>query len=118
MTKAFPHKPRFFDFDHDGDLDCYVLNNSYRPIESFGYDKNMRNIRSESGGDKLYRNDKGKFTDVSSQAGIYGSEIGFGLGITVGDVNNDGWMICIYQMTFLKEIICISINRTARLRKK
>jgi hypothetical protein len=89
--KGLSTQAAFFDYDHDGDLDCYVLNNSYRPIESFGYDQNMRNIRSESGGDKLYRNDKGKFTDVSAKAGIYGSEIGFGLGITVGDVNNDGW---------------------------
>lgn len=89
--KGLSTQAAFFDYDHDGDLDCYVLNNSYRPIESFGYDPNMRNARSESGGDKLYRNDKGKFTDVSEKAGIYGSEIGFGLGITVGDVNNDGW---------------------------
>jgi hypothetical protein len=89
--KGLSTQAAFFDYDHDGDLDCYVLNNSYRPIESFGYDQNMRNIRSESGGDKLYKNDNGKFKDVSEKAGIYGSEIGFGLGITVGDVNNDGW---------------------------
>ncbi|HEU4576410.1 MAG TPA: VCBS repeat-containing protein [Chitinophagaceae bacterium] len=81
----------FFDYDHDGDLDCYVLNNSYRPIESFGYNRNLRDVRDTKGGDRLYRNDGGKFTDVSKKAGIYGSEIGFGLGITVGDVNNDGW---------------------------
>ncbi len=81
----------FFDFDHDGDLDCYVLNNSYRPVESFGYNRNLRDIRNVDGGDRLYRNDKGKFNDVSAASGIYGSEIGFGLGISVGDVNNDGW---------------------------
>jgi enediyne biosynthesis protein E4 len=80
----------FFDYDHDGDLDCFVLNNSSRSIESFGY-KSVRHIRDTLNGDRLYRNDKGKFIDVSKQAGIYGSEIGFGLGITVGDVNNDGW---------------------------
>jgi enediyne biosynthesis protein E4 len=82
----------FFDYDHDGDLDCYVLNNSYRPIESFGFKLNTyRNIRSESGGDRLYRNDNQKFVDVSEYAGIYGSEIGFGLGLSVGDINSDGW---------------------------
>ncbi len=81
----------FFDYDHDGDLDCFVLNNSPKSIESFGYQKNLRNIRDTQNGDRLYRNDKGKFTDVSAQAGIYGSEIAFGLGVTVGDVNNDGW---------------------------
>lgn len=82
----------FFDYDGDGDLDCYILNNSYRPIESFGYNRNLRHIRDEKGGDKLYRNDNGRFTDVSGAAGIYGSEIGFGLGVTVGDLNGDNWM--------------------------
>src|ERR1700761_3517183 len=81
----------FFDFDHDGDLDCFVLNNSYRPIGSFGYDQNLRNIRDPQNGDRLYRNDNGKFVDISAQAGIYGSEIGFGLGVTAGDLFNNGW---------------------------
>jgi hypothetical protein len=81
----------FFDYDHDGDLDCFVLNNSPRSTESFGYRPDLRNIRDPKNGDRLYRNDGGKFTDVSAAAGIYGSEIGFGLGVTVGDVNNDGW---------------------------
>ncbi len=81
----------FFDYDHDGDLDCFVLNNSYRPIESFGYNRELRNIRDAKGGHRLYRNDNGHFVDVSAQAGIYGSEIGFGLGVTIADVNNDGW---------------------------
>ncbi|HRN55311.1 MAG TPA: VCBS repeat-containing protein, partial [Agriterribacter sp.] len=81
----------FFDYDLDGDLDCYMLNNSFRPIASFGYNKNIRNIRDAKGGHKLYRNDNGKFTDVSKTAGIYGSEIGFGLGVSVADVNGDQW---------------------------
>ncbi|TAH00407.1 MAG: hypothetical protein EAZ15_09220 [Sphingobacteriales bacterium] len=81
----------FFDYDHDGDLDCYVLNNSFRPIESFGFDVNQRYERNFKGGHRLYINNNSKFVDVSAQAGIYGSEIGFGLGLTVGDVNNDGW---------------------------
>ena len=81
----------FFDYDHDGDLDCFILNNSNRSVESFGYDKNLRNVRDPKNGDRLYRNDGGKFVDVSDQAGIFGSEIGFGLGVTVGDLNNDGW---------------------------
>jgi len=81
----------FFDYDHDGDLDCFILNNSNKSVESFGYSKNLRNIRDPENGDRLYRNDNGHFTDVSEQAGIYGSAIAFGLGVTVGDVNNDGW---------------------------
>jgi hypothetical protein len=81
----------FFDYDQDGDLDMFLLNNSFKAIGSFDLQKNQRNVRDSVGGDKLYRNDGGHFTDVSAQAGIYGSVIGFGLGVTVGDVNGDGW---------------------------
>jgi enediyne biosynthesis protein E4 len=79
----------FFDYDQDGDLDVYVLNNSSRPVDSFGL-RNTRRIRDEHGGDKLFRNDGGVFHDVSASAGIYGSEIGFGLGVSAGDINRDG----------------------------
>ena len=81
----------FFDYDHDGDLDCFVLNNSPKSIDNFGYKADTRYVRDTVNGDRLYRNDGGKFTDVSAAAGIFGSEIAFGLGITVGDLNNDGW---------------------------
>jgi hypothetical protein len=81
----------FFDYDRDGDLDLYILNNSYQAIGSFNLKKNERPKRDQLGGDKLMRNDNNHFVDVSEQAGIYGSVIGFGLGVTVGDINKDGW---------------------------
>ena len=81
----------FFDYDKDGDLDAYILNNSYQAIGSFNLKRNERPKRDKLGGDKLMENVNGKFVDVSEKAGIYGSVIGFGLGVTVGDVNNDGW---------------------------
>ncbi len=89
----------FFDYDGDGDLDCYILNNSFIPVSSLNY-SNKRELRDndwavpnilKGGGDRLLRNDNGKFVDVSKEAGIFGSLIGFGLGVTVGDVNGDGW---------------------------
>src|SRR5438034_3344254 len=80
----------FFDYDRDGDLDLFVINNSPRPVVSFEL-KNTRTVRDPLGGAKLYRNDGGHFVDVSAAAGIYGSEIGLGLGVVVGDVNRDGW---------------------------
>ncbi|UII30792.1 VCBS repeat-containing protein [Fulvivirga ulvae] len=89
--KGFSTHAVFFDFDQDGDLDCYVLNNSFRPVSSLGLE-NIRHVRDSTGGDKLYRNDNGKFVDISQQAGINGSVIGFGLGVTITDANLDGWM--------------------------
>jgi len=81
----------FFDYDKDGDLDMYLLNNSIRSIGNYDLKKDQRLIRDPNGGNKLYRNDGNHFTDVSGEAGIYGSAIGFGLGVTIGDVNKDGW---------------------------
>lgn len=87
----------FFDYDMDGDLDCYILNNSFIPVNTLNY-ANNRDMRAEDwpvkdflkgGGDKLMRNDNGVFHDVSKEAGIYSSLIGFGLGVTIGDANND-----------------------------
>ena len=81
----------FFDYDRDGNLDMFLVNNSYRPANSFGI-HNTRNVRDKLGGQKLFHNDgNGHFTDVSAKAGIYGGEIAFGLGVAVSDVNRDGW---------------------------
>ena len=80
----------FFDYDRDGDLDLYVVNNSPRAVSSFGL-RNTRDVRHPGGGDRLYRNDGGRFRDVSEAAGIFGTEIAFGLGLAVGDVSGDGW---------------------------
>ncbi|MCH7412732.1 VCBS repeat-containing protein [Belliella sp. R4-6] len=81
----------FFDFDKDGDLDMYLLNNSARSIGINDLRLGQREVRDPLGGNKLYRNDNGKYHDVSEEAGIYGSTIGYGLGVTVSDVNRDGW---------------------------
>jgi enediyne biosynthesis protein E4 len=79
----------FFDYDGDGDLDMFLIRNSPRPVASIAV-RNERTRRDPLGGHELYRNDSGRFVDVSERAGIYGPTIGFGLGIAVGDVNRDG----------------------------
>lgn len=89
--KGFSTHASFFDYDKDGDLDVYLLNNSYQAIGSFDLRRNERPKRDEKGGDKLMQNNNGVFTDVSVSAGIYGSVIGFGLGVSVGDINGDAW---------------------------
>ena len=81
----------FFDYDNDGDLDCYLLNNSFRSVGNYDLIKDQRQVRDTLGGNKLFRNDGRHFTDVTAQAGIYSSKIGFGLGVTIADINKDGW---------------------------
>lgn len=99
-TSGFTTHASFFDYDKDGDLDVYILNNSNVPVRSLG-NKGQRDVRAQDWeniddafkgvGDLLMRNDGGVFTDVSSEAGIYGSLIGFGLGVVVTDINQDLW---------------------------
>ena len=81
----------FFDYDHDGDLDCYLVNmsNDRAQVQRPG---SARDKYDPDTGDRLYRNDAGQFKDVSKEAGIYQSPIGFGLSASVGDFNNDGWV--------------------------
>lgn len=81
----------FFDYDKDGDLDMYLLSNSGRSVGLFDLREGQREIRDPEGGNKLFRNDGQRFTDVSEDAGIYGSAIGYGLGVTVADLNQDNW---------------------------
>ena len=79
----------FFDYDGDGDLDMYLLNHSTHTERTIGRrpDRTERNARA---GDKLFRNDGGRFTDVSEQAHIFGGLEGFGLGVAASDFNLDG----------------------------
>ncbi|WP_158856125.1 VCBS repeat-containing protein [Lunatibacter salilacus] len=82
----------FFDYDRDGDLDMFLLNHSTQEYAGFSrIDGNFKQRKGEFLGDKLYRNDNGKFVDVSDESGIIGNVLGFGLAVTVTDVNQDGW---------------------------
>jgi enediyne biosynthesis protein E4 len=97
---GFSTHASFFDYDKDGDLDAYLLNNSNIPVSSLGYAADREKRASDwenvpkifrGVGDVLLRNDSGRFVDVSEEAGIYGSLIGFGLGVMVSDINDDNW---------------------------
>jgi hypothetical protein len=94
----------FLDYDLDGDLDLYVANNIevdiYRsPLSFRGPDCNYRGTRVMCGPrglpgarDAFYRNDgDGTFTDVTQAAGLLEPEPYYGLGVAVGDFDNDGW---------------------------
>lgn len=81
----------FFDYDHDGDLDMFLLNHAtvfYSPLVNT---YKLRHKRHPWFSNYLFRNDDGHFTDVSAQSGIAGGGNNFGLGVVVADINNDGW---------------------------
>ncbi len=92
--KCLSEQAAFFDYDQDGDLDCYILNQSDRPNQNI-VDTSNRRLYDSLTGDRLMRNDMNtsskKFIDVSAQTGIYQSNLGYGLGLAVSDLNNDGW---------------------------
>ena len=97
--KAYSTQVSFFDYDMDGDLDCFMIDNSPIPVNQLGYN-NKRDLPEKDwavgeflkgGGNHLYRNDNGHFTEVTKEAGIHSSLISFGLGVSVGDINGDGY---------------------------
>ena len=87
---GFSTQASFFDYDLDGDLDMFLLNHSVHPNRTYGKGSKRKKVDSLSG-DRLYKNENGKFTDVSAEANIFQGEIGYGLGLGVSDVNNDGY---------------------------
>lgn len=87
---GFATQAVFFDYDHDGDLDCFILNQSQHPNQHITDTASRRGF-DPNAGERLYRNDKGHFTDVSAAAGLYRSSLCYGLGVSVADLNNDGW---------------------------
>jgi len=92
--QGFSTQAAFFDYDLDGDLDMYLLNHSVHTSRSYGA-STLRYDHDSLAGDRLYRNDvvdgKRFFNDVTTQAGIYNSQIGYGLGVNISDINNDGY---------------------------
>ncbi|TAI47978.1 VCBS repeat-containing protein [Flagellimonas allohymeniacidonis] len=87
---SYSSSATFLDYDLDGDLDLYLLNHAVHTSESFGK-ASLRLQRNYETGDKLLRNDNGKFVDVSEEAGIFGGINGYGLGVAVSDFNMDGY---------------------------
>ena len=87
--QGYATQAAFFDYDADGDLDLFVLSLSTHGERSLAAAA-RRSVRSTRGGGRLYRNDGGRFVDVSAQAGIFGGFEGFGLGVVVSDLDVDG----------------------------
>ena len=91
--QGFSTQAAFFDYDLDGDLDLYLLNHSVHSSRSYGM-ADLRLQEDERAGDRLYRNDSTEggrtFHDVTAEAGIFRSQIGYGLGVNTSDINSDG----------------------------
>ena len=90
---GFTTQGAFFDYDNDGDLDLYVLNHSVLEHSTLGkMSRYHKKLKNSAYSDKLLRNDNGKFIDVSDDSGLISNILGFGLGIALSDLNNDGFI--------------------------
>ena len=115
--EASTHMAAFFDYDHDVDLDVYLLENDlfginpneFRPIKQDGSwpntDKLLRNDFNEKLGHPL-------FTDVSKQAGILFE--GYGLGVNITDINNDGWADIFVSNDYISNDLLYVNNKNGR----
>lgn len=88
---VFGTQAMFFDYDLDGDLDMFQLNHSVHQNGTFGRRDLFKDTFHPLAGDKLFRNDNGKYVEVTREAGIHSSALGYGLGLGVGDINLDGY---------------------------
>ena len=88
--KGYSTHAAFFDFDRDNDLDLYLLNHSTNPNQNYGKGS-IRAIPNQESGDKLFENKDGVYVDISEASGIYQSKTSYGLGLSIGDFNTDGW---------------------------
>ncbi|MEL0201470.1 MAG: VCBS repeat-containing protein, partial [Flavobacteriaceae bacterium] len=87
---GYTSQSTFFDYDQDGDMDLFVVNHNTKLFRNFDAAYTKQQIDPDAG-DRLYENKGGRFEDVTTRAGIISNPIGYGLGVVVTDVNNDGW---------------------------
>ncbi|GJM28846.1 MAG: hypothetical protein DHS20C17_14810 [Cyclobacteriaceae bacterium] len=89
---SYSNQAAFFDFDLDGDLDMFLANhNRESPPRAIEKVIELRGIPTEFGGNKLFRNDSMRFSDISGKAGIHSNMMNYTLGLSISDLNNDGW---------------------------
>jgi len=123
---GFSTQAAFFDYDNDGDLDCYLLNHAVHTSLSYGR-VSMRDTRNPESGDYLFENQINnvhseggpvKFTDVSEKAGIFGAAMGYGLGVAIADLNNDGLSDIYVSNDFHEDDYCYINNGNGTFSEK
>ncbi len=91
-SESFSTQAIFFDMDKDGDLDMFLLNHNPKSLPVLDHSSTAEILRYEDpAGSQLFRNDDGKFVEVTKSAGIQNSALSYGLGVGVADLNEDGW---------------------------
>ncbi|HLO82343.1 MAG TPA: VCBS repeat-containing protein [Chitinophagaceae bacterium] len=92
-STGFSNQAYFFDHDRDGDLDMLLMNHNPKnlPLLNEAGTKELFSTDNPEKGLRLFRQDGGKFIDVTTSSGINGSELSYGLGIGISDLNADGW---------------------------
>ncbi|WP_157579259.1 VCBS repeat-containing protein [Spirosoma montaniterrae] len=100
----------FFDYDHDNDLDCFLLNHTIDLRDDYR-DASARLTPDAQSGSKLFENQNGRFVDVTERAGLYPGA-SYGLGVAVGDLNNDGWDDIYVGNDFRENDYCYIANPT------
>lgn len=87
---TYAQQASFLDYDRDGDLDLFLLNQAVHTPDTYR-EAAVREQRDDLAGDRLYRNDDGEYREVSREAGIFSGPMGYGLAVSIGDINNDGF---------------------------
>src|SRR6185436_14735546 len=100
----------FFDYDRDDDLDLFVVNHSNANLRNFDA-AFVKKMVDPDAGDRLYRNDNNKFTDVTVASGIISNPLGYALGVSVSDLNNDGWPDLYVSNDYVEEDYMYMNNR-------
>lgn len=106
-----------FDYDRDNDLDLFVINHNNKNFRNFDASF-IKKIVDPDAGDRLYRNDNNKFTDVTAAAGIISNPLGYGLGVSVSDLNNDGWPDIYVTNDYVEEDYLYVNNRNGTFSEK
>lgn len=107
----------FFDYDRDNDLDLFVINHNNKNFRNFDASFIKKMIDPDAG-DRLYRNDGNKFSDVTVASGIISNPLGYGLGVSVSDLNNDGWPDLYVTNDYVEEDYLYINNRNGTFSEK